>query len=444
MSRSKNTLILGGVAAASIAAVAAGVLRAAPPALPARSVPAGAAVPAESPSFRGNSLGSAPALPVKDLTRVKLNKRWKVDTETGFSSFVVAGAKAFTVVKREVEGNPTEVLVALDVRTGKELWTAPLTILNKYDGGGDAGAGSNQGGDGPRSTPAFNEGLVYAIDANLGVYAFDANTGKSVWKRDVMSENSGVKIQWQNAASPVIDGDILLMAGGGPGQGLLGLNKKNGNVVWKGEDDKMTHATPVLADIHGVHQCIFFTQKGLVAVNPQKGDVLWRGDFPFKVSTAASPVVYEDVVYCSAGYGVGAGAFKVSKSGSGLSAEPLWRRENQCFNHWSTPVVKDGYLYGMFSFKEYGSGPVACVNIKTGEDVWKQPGFGPGQVILSGDTVVALSDAGEVVFIKADPKAYTELHREDILDGKVWSYPVLAYNHLFARSTTEGGCWEIK
>lgn len=106
--------------------------------------------------------------------------------------------------------------------------------------------------------------------------------------------------------------------------------------------------------------------------------------------------------------------------------------------------MKDGYLYGMFSFKEYGTGPVACVDIRTGKDMWKQAGFGPGQVILSGDTVVALSDKGEVVFIKAEPSGYTELKREDLLDGKVWSYPVLAYNRLFARSTVEGGCWELK
>ena len=425
-------LVLGGMAVAAVLVQAA---------LPPR---AGTSAAADWPAFRGTANGNAPALPVKDLGKVQINKLWKVETPLGFSSFAVGGDKAYTIVKRDVDGNPTEVLVALDVKTGKEVWAGPLTIMNKYDGGGDSGTPDNKGGDGPRSTPCVNDGMVYAIDANLGVYAFDAASGKKVWNHDVLKDNAGVQIKWQNAASPVIDGDVLLMCGGGPGEALLGFDKKTGKVLWKGEDDKMTHATPIIADILGVHQCIFFTQKGLVAVDPQKGSVLWRADFPYKVSTAASPVVFEDIVYCSAGYGVGAGAFKISKSGSGLSAAPLWRRENECFNHWSTPVMKDGYLYGMFSFKEYGNGPVACVDIRTGKDVWKQPGFGPGQVILSGDTVVALSDKGEVVFIKADPAAYTELKREDLLDGKVWSYPVLAYNRLFARSTVEGGCWELK
>jgi len=399
---------------------------------------------ADWPGFRGGKNGIAPTLAVPDVSKASLTKLWSVETPTGFSSFTVGGAQAFTVVKREEEGNPTEVLLALDVKSGKEQWATPLSIVTKYDRGGDDGTAENKGGDGPRSTPAFADGIVYVIDANLVVYAIDAKTGKDIWKRDVIKQNGGKNIRWQNAASPVIDGDVLLMCGGGQGEALLGLNKKTGAVIWKGEDDIMTHATPVVTDILGTRQCIFFTQSGLVSVDPQKGTVLWRGEFPFKISTAASPVVYEDVVYCSAGYGVGAGAFKISKSGSKFAAQMIWRRENECFNHWSTPVVKDGYLYGMFSFKEYGAGPVACVDIRTGKDMWKEPGFGPGQVILSGDNLIALSDKGEVVFINANPEGYKELKREALLEGKVWSYPVLAYNRLFARSTVEGGCWELK
>ncbi len=400
----------------------------------------------EWPSFRGpnhNGIVEAPAN-VSNWRSVRLKTLWKTETPAGFSSFAVAGEKAYTIVTADDDGNPSETLVCLDGRTGKELWAKPLTIVSKYDGGGDSGDKGNDGGDGPRSTPVLDDGHVYAIDGNLGVHCFNAGSGEIVWQHDVLGENNGVNIKWQNAASPLIDGNILLMAGGGSGQALLGLDKKTGAVVWKGESDLMTHATPILANIHGVHQAIFFTQEGLVAVDPQKGGVLWRAPFPYKVSTAASPVVFEDIVYCSAGYGVGAGAFKISQTGSGLSAEPIWRRENECFNHWSTPVVKDGYLYGMFSFKEYGKGPLACVDIRTGKDLWKKDGFGPGQVILAGDKVIALSDKGEVVIVDTNPQKYTELKRDDVLKGKVWSYPVLAYNHLFIRSTEEGACIQFQ
>ena len=396
----------------------------------------------ESGTFRGPAgNGILPAVPG---AKWSLKQVWKKPTTNGFSSFAVSGGKVYTLATGETDGNTGEMLVCLDERTGKEQWSKPLSVISKYDGGGDAGTPDNKGGDGSRSTPVVNGGKVYVIDALLCVFCFDAATGKEVWKHDVMKEHAGVPIKWQNAASPLIDGDVLMLAGGGEGQALLGLDKNTGKEIWKGEDDKMTHASPVLADIHGVHQAIFFTQKGLVGVTPKDGKVLWRADFPFKVSTAASPVVYEDIVYCSAGYGVGAGAFKISKSGSGLQAEQIWRRENECFNHWSTPVVKDGYLYGMFSFKEYGNGPLACVDIRTGKDQWKEAGFGPGQVILVGDKVVATSDKGEIVVSEASPSGYKEVARKDVLDGKVWSYPVLADGHIFARSTVEGVCLEVR
>ena len=424
--RSFKPIVLGALAASALTA-----------ALPPKSAPAD---PGAWPQFRGPNNGNAPALPV-DASKITLKKMWVSPTDSGFSSFAVAGTQAFTIVTK----GGKETLVALDVKSGKEQWSKTLEADAKYDGGGNSGYRENNGGDGARSTPAVNDGKVFAIDCQLNVYCFDAKDGKKVWSHDVAKANGGSNIKWQNAASPVIDGDMVLLAGGGKGQALMGLDKKSGAVKWKGEDDAMTHATPVIADILGTHQCIFFTQSGLVSVEPQSGKVLWRAPYKFAVSTAASPVVYEDIVYCSAGYGVGAGAFKITKEGSGFKATELWRKEgNELANHWSTPVVKDGYLYGMFSFKEYGKGPLACVDIKTGEKKWSEAGYGPGQVILSGDTVIALSDSGEVVFVKADPSKYTELKREKLVAGKIWSYPVLAYNHLFARSTKEGGCWELK
>ncbi|HCN75931.1 MAG TPA: alcohol dehydrogenase [Verrucomicrobiales bacterium] len=414
--------------------------------LAAAGLSAQTSAPVEWGKFRGpNNDGSVPAPQVSNWKGARVKTLWKAETPKGFSSFAVAGGKAFTLVTGEYDGNSGEMIVCLDVRTGKELWSKPLSIIGKYDGGGDAGTNDNKGGDGPRSTPVVDGDKVYVIDSSLGVHCFSAAGGDLVWNRDVLKENAGVQIRWQNAASPVIEGNVLMMCGGGEGQALLGLDKTSGKVLWKGEDDKMTHATPVVADLLGTRQCIFFTQTGLVSVLPESGKVLWRQPYRFNISTAASPVVFEDIVYCSAGYGVGAGAYQISKSGSSWKSKEIWRKENDDFaNHWSTPVVKDGHLYGMFSFKKYGEGPLACVDIRTGDMKWSTPGFGPGQVILAGDSIIALSDKGELVVVEANPRKYTELKREEVLEGKVWSYPVLAYNRLFARSTTEGVCLEFQ
>jgi len=371
-------------------------------------------------------------------------KMWTTPTPLGFSSFTVAGGKAYTVVTRDFQGAPQETVVALNADTGKELFSFAIGIA-KYDGGGDSGTPTNKGGDGARSTPTLDGGKVYAISANLAVVCHDAATGKRIWARNIKNEHAGVQIRWQSAASPVIDGNLLFMAGGGPGQALLALDKNTGKTVWKGQDDVMTHSTPAVATILGVRQVIFFTKRGLVSVVPATGSVLWRYDFPWSTSTAISPVVCGDIVYCSAGYGVGAGAVKLTKTGSAFTATEIYRVSGTkpLANHWSTPVFNDGYLYGMFQFKEYGSGALKCVEAATGKVIWEKEGFGPGNVTLVDGHLLALSDDGQLVLVEATPKAYTEVARAKVLSGKCWSTPIFSGGRVYARSTKEGICLDL-
>ena len=74
-------------------------------------------------------------------------------------------------------------------------------------------------------------------------------------------------------------------------------------------------------------------------------------------------------------------------------------------------MQKDGYLYGMISFKQFGGGPLKCVDLQTGTVKWEQAGVGAGQVLLAGNCLVALSDAGEVVIVEPSPDGYKELAR---------------------------------
>jgi outer membrane protein assembly factor BamB len=372
-----------------------------------------------------------------------LKSVWKTPSVGGFSSLSVAGGRAFTLCLRDLDGASQEFLTVQDAASGKELWAAPLTVA-KYDKGGEDGTTENKGGDGPRSTPVVAGNTVFVLSSQLALRAFDVGTGAPRWTVDIKANHEGRNIQWQNAASPLLEGGLLFVGGGGPGQSLLAVDPASGKVVWKAFDEKITHATPVAATIHGQRQVIFFLQSGLLSVEPRTGRELWRYNFPYKVSTAASPVVSGDIVYCSAGYGVGAGAVRIAKAGAGFTATEIYRMPgNQPLaNHWSTPVVKDGYMYGMFQFKEYGKGPVKCVNIATGEVKWTKEGFGPGHVVLMGNEVVALSDAGEIVRFAAEPSAYKELSRQKVLEGKCWTTPSISGGRLFVRSTKEAACLE--
>jgi outer membrane protein assembly factor BamB len=368
-------------------------------------------------------------------------KLWTAATPDGFSSFAIGGGKAFTVVSRDVKGAPIAMCIALDVESGKEVWAAPTGVA-MFPKGGDKGAEGNSGGDGPRSTPAYSDGKVLIYSADMILQCLNAANGQALWKKDVGREFGGRNIGWKSAMSAVIDDNRVYIAGGGPGESMLAFGLSTGEVIWKVGDEKMTHATPVIAELQGVRQAIFLMQSGLVAVDAANGKSLWKFPFPYSTATACSPVVCGDLVFCTAGYGVGGGACRVTKADGVFSAKEAWRMrgDNTAASLWSTPVYKEGYLYGMISYKKFGNGPLKCLDAKTGQVKWEKEGFGAGNVILSGNTLVALADDGEVVTVKAAPDGYHELSRMKAIAGKCWSTPAFSEGKLFVRSTTEGAC----
>ena len=97
----------------------------------------------------------------------------------------------------------------------------------------------------------------------------------------------------------------------------------------------------------------------------------------------------------------------------------------------------------MFSFKEFGKGPLKCVELATGKIKWEQPGFGAGNVILVKDKLAALTDDGRVVIVEATPKAYKELAQAKVIEGKCWSTPAWSDGRLYVRSTKEGACLDL-
>ena len=152
-----------------------------------------------------------------------------------------------------------------------------------------------------------------------------------------------------------------------------------------------------------------------------------------------------DIVYCSAGYGVGGGACKVTKESAGFKAAEAWRvagdkGPDNVASHWSTPVFYKGYLYGLIGFKEFGKEPLKCVDINTGKIVWSQAGFGQGGTAIVDGKILILSDTGNLVLCEASEKAYKELARfhafevDDPGKGKVkcWNQAIVNGRRIYA------------
>ncbi|MES2696443.1 MAG: PQQ-binding-like beta-propeller repeat protein [Verrucomicrobiota bacterium] len=362
---------------------------------------------------------------------------WEIPTGGGFGSVVTGDGRAYLVIGAKSK----ETAIAVDRKTGKELWRVPLGVM-EYSKGGDRGAPKNDGGDGPRATPSYADGRVFVLGGGFDLWAFDAATGKVLWKHDLVKNFDGKEIHWSNAASPLVVGDRVYVAGGGKDQTYLAFRADTGAVIWKAGTDRQTYTTPILTKIHGKEQLLFMVERGVVARDPQNGKELWHYPFPYRTATAASPVVWEDIVNCSAGYGVGGGACKVTRKGDVWSVEEIWRSpgNRDTAAHWSTAVVVDGFMYGHYGHGEYGRAAFKCIDIRTGKVQWEQVGFGPGQTILAGGKLLVTSDAGRLVLVEPTKERYQELATAKPIDGKVWASIALSDAQVFLRSTSKAVC----
>jgi outer membrane protein assembly factor BamB len=368
---------------------------------------------------------------------------WKIALEPGLSSFAIGGGKAFTQVRRRLSGDEQEFCIALDADTGKELWATPLGIASYPYGG----VGFD---DGPRSTPSVDGNRVFVLSSYLRLVSLDAANGQVVWSKDLTVDFGGVVIPWENAASPLVEGDLVLVnSNGRQNEHLLAFRKQDGTLAWKGQTDGMTQASPVAATIGGVRQAIFFAQSGLVSVAPETGTVLWRYPLNYNgTSVAASPVVAGDLVYASRAYPgslsaaqAGAVVVKLTPSGgNSFSANLVWTKVNQLMNHWATPVHYNGHLYGMFG-QDFLT--LRCVEMATGLEKWSVEGFGYGSVLAVDGKILACSASGDLVLVDPNPAAYTELARLHAVDGKSWNVPAISNGRIYARSTVEAICLDV-
>ena len=95
------------------------------------------------------------------------------------------------------------------------------------------------GGDGPRATPTYHEGRIYALGAEGELRVLDAAKGTVVWRRNILSENNASNLSWGMSASPlIVDDKVIVLPGGTRGNSVVAYNKVTGDPIWKALNDE--------------------------------------------------------------------------------------------------------------------------------------------------------------------------------------------------------------
>jgi outer membrane protein assembly factor BamB len=390
----------------------------------------------------------------KNWTGSVTNPVWLVLLTNGITSLTVGGGRVYTQVGWDIVEEPPSLLarkescVALNATHGEILWSTVTDASDTYPYlYSDFGVGYTD--DGPRSTPILHGDSVYVLSSYLKLYRLNATNGAMIWSTNLVDGFGANVIPWQNAASPVIENGLVFVNANTGTQSFMAFNATNGALVWRSQNEALTHATPVLATMHGVRQLIWATQSGLVSVNPTNGARYWKATYPFGYSTSlgSSPVIHQDYVFITANYSMSAYAVQIAISNTVQVPQPRWTNTVQR-SHWSTPVAHAGHLYGMF-YPDNANGQLRCVDLATGATRWATNNFGRSSLLLVGTNLLCLTERGSLVLVAAQTNAYQELGRFLAIPNyhsdtnKCWNAMALSDGQVYIRSTAFAARYDL-
>jgi outer membrane protein assembly factor BamB len=346
-----------------------------------------------------------------------LDVKWKVAVGLGDASPVMAGGKLYSFGRVGAD----EVTMCLDAATGKEIWQ------DKYAALAISGPSASVH-PGPRSTPAVGEGKIVTLGIGGVISCLDASTGKLVWRNEDFTKDLP---QFFVGVSPLIANGMCLIHLGGKVKGqIIAFDLKTGNQKWVCDSDGPSYASLTMMTISGKKQIVDLTLKNLIGIDPENGKIMWQ--FPAPVQgmfyNAPTPVVDGQTVIIT-GQGQGTKAVQIEKQGNEYAAKELWNNA-ELGTKWNTPVLKDGFLYGLSKERK-----LYCMNAKTGATAWvdtkMQNDF--GEIVDAGSLLIALPQTSNFVIYKPDEKAYTEVAVIKAADTPTYSYPILSGKNIFVK-----------
>lgn len=355
-----------------------------------------------------------------------LRELWRQPCGGGYASFAIAQGLAFTIEQRRQQ----EVVVAYHLETGHEIWTH----------GWDAHFTESMGGDGPRATPAYDAGKLYAVGATGELRCLNAADGELLWAKNILTENnSSVPIYGVSASPLIVDEKLVVLTGGErPGE-VVCYDKQDGRKLWSSARENTGYASPMLIELAGERQLLVSLATNTVGLRLDDGDVRWR--FPWQVQNNQLPIAQPVMVHSnrfvlSAGYFTGSAAFEVSITAGEFGAKELWRNKHMK-NKFSTSVAWDGFVYGL------DENILVCLDASTGERRWKDGRYGYGQLLLASGHLVILCGNGEVALVRATPERHEEIARFPAIRGKTWNHPAISQGRLLVRNGAEMACFDL-
>jgi outer membrane protein assembly factor BamB len=372
------------------------------------------------PQFRGpGGSGVSPDAgpPTTWDGRSGANVRWQADLPgRGVSGPVVARGRVYVTACTGVRQDRLHVL-CFDAATGKRLWE------RRFWATGNTLCHPRTCMAAP--TPATDGESVYALFATGDLAALNRD-GDLLWYRSLARDYPQITNQVGMAASPVLCGDVLLLAVETTGESFAaGLDKATGKNRWKVPRPRDTNwVTPLVLERHGRAEALFLSANELTAYDPATGRERWayRAEGLSPTPSVPSPAVADGLVVTGNGVAL--------RPGEGPEGPEVIWKSNKVRPAYASPLCYNGRLYAVSN-----TGTVLdCFDLKDGKVAWQQRVKGPfsASPVAAGNRLILVNEGGVTTVLEVGPRP--RVLATNPMGEEVLATPAIAGGALFLRS----------
>lgn len=360
---------------------------------------------------------------------------WRREVGQGYSGPVVAGDGVWIHTRQGDE----EVVNSLRLGDGGLVWS------RRYDAPFRQDPDALSHGRGPYSTPSVAGGRLFTFGITGILSAWDAATGKLLWRRESSAEFEPSFPFFGAAASPLVWGDLCFAHLGGHPRGggdnpwrgaFVALAVADGGERWRWYGDgPALGASPLIHDVEGRPQLVFKSLANVVGLEPRTGKELWR--IPYKVAmdnTIVTPFFVGDRLLLS-DYEMGVSAWQIRSQGDLWTARQLWKnREVSLF--MSSPVATGGQVVG---FSHFRKGQLFGLDPSDGDLLWRgEPKSGDYASLISwGNELLVFLEDGTLVVGEVSADGWQPFGRFRLGSTESWSHPAVAAGRLVIKDGSQ-------
>jgi outer membrane protein assembly factor BamB len=356
------------------------------------------------------------------------NVKWRVALpEPGNSTPAVWSERIF--LTQPLVESKQRALLCLDRKTGKEQWRRSVEYAESE--------ASHKTNPYCSASPVTDGERVIAWFGSAGLVCWDF-AGNELWRRDLGKQEH----MWGYGSSPILHGDLCILSfGPGNHELLIAVDKASGKTRWevpalddvterkfsgaendgnanefgsdKPRDERLrgSWSTPIIVKVDRHSELIATLPRRVSAFDPATGKLLWTcgGSGPL---VYASPMESNGVIVALGGYQGASLAVRAGGHGDVTETHRLWHKPKD--GSWlGTGIVDDGAIYVCNM-----DGVVSCLDVQSGEEVWKERSGAGGtwsSITQTADGLAyLLTKSGKTTIFRPSREGFKKISENDL------------------------------